>query len=71
MPLAGPACNVCLLGGKTRRAAAAVFHTRVHPPTHLPLLPPQIAVIEFARNVLHMENANSTEVEPATEHPVR
>lgn len=31
----------------------------------------QIAVIEFARNVLHMENANSTEVEPATEHPVR
>lgn len=34
-------------------------------------LPLQIAVIEFARNVLHMENANSTEVDPATEHPVR
>ena len=30
----------------------------------------QIAVIEFARNVLGWENANSTEIDPATPHPV-
>uniref|UniRef100_A0A7S2YZ90 CTP synthase n=1 Tax=Chloropicon laureae TaxID=464258 RepID=A0A7S2YZ90_9CHLO len=30
----------------------------------------QVAVIEFARNVLMMENANSTEIDPATPHPV-
>lgn len=32
--------------------------------------PPQIAVIEFARNVLSMTDANSTEFQPATPHPV-
>lgn len=30
----------------------------------------QIAVIEFARNVLGWEGANSTEIDPATPHPV-
>jgi len=30
----------------------------------------QIAVIEFARNVLNWEGANSTELDPDTEHPV-
>ena len=30
----------------------------------------QMAVIEFARNVLGLENANSTEMDGATEHPV-
>ena len=30
----------------------------------------QVAVIEFARNVLMLENANSTEIEAATPHPV-
>lgn len=30
----------------------------------------QIAVIEFARNVLGMEDANSTEWDQATGHPV-
>ena len=30
----------------------------------------QIAVIEFARNVLHMEGANSTELDPDTPYPV-
>lgn len=30
----------------------------------------QIAVIEFARNVLHLEEADSTEINPATPHPV-
>jgi CTP synthase len=30
----------------------------------------QMAVIEYARNVLHLENANSTEMDPYTPHPV-
>ena len=30
----------------------------------------QVAVIEFARNVLSLEQANSTEMDPATPHPV-
>ncbi|WP_345221430.1 CTP synthase [Hymenobacter koreensis] len=30
----------------------------------------QCAVVEFARNVLHMEGANSTEMDPQTPHPV-
>ncbi len=30
----------------------------------------QMAVIEFARNVLQLKNANSTEMDPETKHPV-
>ena len=30
----------------------------------------QVAVIEFARNVLGLEGANSTEIDPDTEHPL-
>lgn len=30
----------------------------------------QVAVIEFARNVLGIENANSTEIDPDTDHPL-
>ncbi|XP_046384458.1 CTP synthase 1 isoform X2 [Ischnura elegans] len=30
----------------------------------------QAAVIEFSRNVLNLENANSTEIDPETKHPV-
>ena len=30
----------------------------------------QMAVIEFARNVLHLNKANSTEMDPVTKHPV-
>src|SRR5690606_36418287 len=30
----------------------------------------QMAVIEFARNVLQLKNANSTEMDPKTPHPV-
>jgi len=30
----------------------------------------QMAVIEFARNILHLENANSTEMDSKTAHPV-
>jgi CTP synthase len=29
----------------------------------------QIAVIEFARSVLHLEDANSTEIDKKTSHP--
>lgn len=36
----------------------------------VPTLRSQIAVIEFARNVLKLEDANSTEFAPATPHPV-
>lgn len=30
----------------------------------------QAAVIEFARNVLHLDGANSTEIDPETRHPL-
>ena len=30
----------------------------------------QCAVIEYARNVLHMKDAHSTEIDPNTSHPV-
>lgn len=30
----------------------------------------QAAVIEFARNVLHLETANSTEIDPDTDRPL-
>ena len=30
----------------------------------------QCAVIEFARNVLNKQNANSTEIDPDTPHPI-
>ncbi|MFQ5531353.1 MAG: glutamine hydrolyzing CTP synthase [Candidatus Nanoarchaeia archaeon] len=30
----------------------------------------QLAVIEFARNICKLENANSTEINPSTEHPL-
>jgi len=30
----------------------------------------QVATIEFTRNVLHWENANSTEINPETNFPV-
>lgn len=30
----------------------------------------QVAVIEFARNVLHIEDANTTEIDPECEHPL-
>ncbi len=29
-----------------------------------------MAVIEYARNILHLEGANSTEMDPDTPHPV-
>ncbi|PRW34103.1 CTP synthase [Chlorella sorokiniana] len=49
----------------------AANYARTHDKPYLGIcLGMQIAVIEFARNVLHMENANSTEVDAATEHPV-
>lgn len=50
---------------------AAVKYARTH---NLPFLGiclgMQLAVIEFARNVLKLKEANSTEMNPQTEHPV-
>lgn len=30
----------------------------------------QVAVVEFARNVLNIESANSMEIDPETDHPL-
>jgi CTP synthase len=49
----------------------AVRHAREQKIPYLGLcLGMQIATIEFARHVLHLENAHSTEFEPDTSHPV-
>lgn len=50
---------------------AAVEYARVNNVPYLGIcLGMQIAAIEFARNVLELENANSTEFDPDTPHPV-
>ena len=50
---------------------AAVEYARVNDVPYLGIcLGMQIAAIEFARNVLKLENANSTEFDPNTPHPV-
>ncbi len=50
---------------------AAVKYARVNNIPYLGIcLGMQIAVIEFARNVLHLEGANSTEFNQQTKHPV-
>ncbi len=50
---------------------AAVEYARVNNVPYLGIcLGMQIAAIEFARNVLNLENANSTEFDPNTPHPV-
>ena len=50
---------------------AAVEFARVNDVPYLGIcLGMQIAAIEFARNVLKLENANSTEFDPNTPHPV-
>ena len=49
----------------------AVKHARVNKIPFLGIcLGMQMAVIEYARNVLHLENANSTEMDKNTPHPV-
>ena len=49
----------------------AVRYAREHKMPFLGIcLGMQMAVIEFARNVLKLRNANSTEMDPATPHPV-
>ena len=47
-----------------------VAHARKENPLFGICLGLQCAVIEFARNVCGLENANSTEFDPATPHPV-
>ena len=50
---------------------AAVRYARTHSLPFLGIcLGMQIAVIEFARDVLKLEDANSTEMDPNTPHPV-
>ena len=50
---------------------AAVKYAREHGVPFMGIcLGMQCAVIEFARNVLKMKDANSTEMEPSTKHPV-
>ena len=49
----------------------AIQHTRTHDiPTFGICLGMQMMVIEFARNVLGLADANSTEMNPETQHPV-
>lgn len=49
----------------------AAQHARVHRKPYLGIcLGMQVAVIEYARNVLGIDGAHSTEFEPATSHPV-
>ena len=49
----------------------AIQHTRTHGiPTFDSCLGMQMMVIEFARNVLGLADANSTEMNPETQHPV-
>ena len=49
----------------------AIQHTRTHDiPTFGICLGMQMMVIEFARNVLGLADANSTEMNPETKHPV-
>lgn len=56
--------------GVEGKILAANF-ARVHRKPYLGVcLGMQVAVIEFARNVLKLEGAHSTEFEPATPHPV-
>ena len=47
---------------KYRRKNSKLFFPTPHPPI-------QLAVVEYARNVLNLPEANSTEFEPATPHP--
>ena len=50
---------------------AAAQYARVHGVPYLGIcLGMQVATIEFARHVAHLEGANSTEFEPETPHPV-
>ncbi len=49
----------------------AIQHTRTHDiPTFGICLGMQMMVIEFARNILGLADANSTEMNPETQHPV-
>ena len=56
--------------GTEGKIAAAKYAREKKVPYYGLCLGLQIAVIEFARNVLKLEGANSTEFEPRPEHPV-
>ncbi len=56
--------------GTEGKIAAAKFARENKIPYYGLCLGLQIAVIEFARNVLHLKGANSTEFDPSPAHPV-
>eukprot|EP00891_Asterochloris_glomerata_P007873 jgi/Astpho2/7873/fgenesh1_pm.00117_%23_30_t len=71
----GEADGILVPGGFGERGVEgmvlAATHARQHSVPYLGIcLGMQVAVIEFARNVLGMKEANSTEFAPATPHPV-
>src|SRR5690606_25237314 len=56
--------------GTEGKIAAARYARENNIPYYGLCLGLQIAVIEYCRNVLKLKSANSTEFDPATEHPV-
>lgn len=55
----------------TEGKIAAIRYAREHKKPYLGIcLGMQLAVIEFARNVAHLDNANSTEFNPDSPHPL-
>jgi CTP synthase len=63
--------GILVPGGFGERGIEAVRYAREHGVPYYGLcLGLQVAVIEFARNVLHLSGANSTEFDQATPHPV-
>ena len=65
---------IVLPGFGSRGAEGKIAAIKVARENNIPLLGicfgMQLAVIEFARNVLGLEDANSTEIDPSTPHPV-
>lgn len=65
---------IILPGFGSRGAEGKIAAIRVARENNMPLLGicfgMQLAVIEFARHVLGLEDANSTEIDPSTPHPV-
>jgi CTP synthase len=67
--------GVIVPGGFGNRGCDGMIHAIAHARTHdLPYLGiclgMQLAVVEFARNVMGLEGADSTEFDPQTPHPV-
>ncbi len=67
-------CVIVLPGFGTRGAEGKIKVIEYVRKNNIPFLGicfgMQLAVVEFARNVLGLQNANSTEIDPSTPHPV-